>query len=62
MNRSTAVYAMRSVVETLEPWLTMHLPNLDPVARRRFIQEASIVLHVATPGDATKLIKNLLSN
>jgi hypothetical protein len=35
---------MRSAVETLEPWLTTHLPNLDPVARRRLIQLVTGIL------------------
>lgn len=38
MNRPAPVYAMQSAIETLEPWLLEHLPNLDPIARRRFIQ------------------------
>lgn len=44
MNQSAPVYAMRSAVETLEPRLTTHLPNLDPVARRRFIQLVTGIL------------------
>jgi len=36
MNQLATVYDMRSAVESLEPWLEQHLPNLDPVARRRF--------------------------
>lgn len=44
MNQSTPVYAMRSALETLEPWLTKHLPNLDPVARRRFVHLVTGIL------------------
>jgi hypothetical protein len=28
---------MASALETLEPWLEQHLPNLEPVARRHFV-------------------------
>jgi hypothetical protein len=28
---------MASALETLEPWLVQHLPDLDPVARRHFV-------------------------
>lgn len=37
MNQSPKVYDMSSVVESLEPWLETHLPNLEPVARRHFV-------------------------
>lgn len=37
MNQSAPVYDMCSAVESLEPWLEQHLPDLDPVARRHFI-------------------------
>ena len=37
MNQPASVYDMRSAIESLEPWLTQHLPNLDPIARRHFI-------------------------
>jgi hypothetical protein len=35
---------MRSALQTLEPWLEQHLPNLDPVARRRFIHLVTGIL------------------
>ena len=37
MNQSRPLYDMASVLETLEPWLEHHLPDLDPVARRHFV-------------------------
>jgi len=37
MNQSPAVYDMASALTSLEPWLTEHLPQLDPVARRHFV-------------------------
>lgn len=37
MNQSPKVYDMASVLESLEPWLEAHLPNLEPVARRHFV-------------------------
>lgn len=37
MNQSPPVYDMASALETLEPWLEQHLPNLAPVARRHFV-------------------------
>lgn len=37
MNQSPAVYDMASALESLEPWLIQHLPDLDPVARRHFV-------------------------
>lgn len=37
MNQSRPLYDMTSVLETLEPWLEQHLPDLDPVARRHFV-------------------------
>lgn len=37
MNQPPAVYDMASALETLEPWLEQHLPDLDGVARRHFI-------------------------
>lgn len=37
MNQSSLVYDMASALETLEPWLEQHLPNLDVVARRHFV-------------------------
>src|SRR5438093_9397173 len=33
MNKSPPLYAMASALETLEPWVEQHLPDLDPVAR-----------------------------
>jgi len=37
MNQSRPLYDMASALETLEPWLEQHLPDLDPVARRHFV-------------------------
>lgn len=37
MRQPAVLYAMSSALETLEPWLIQHLPDLDPVARRHFI-------------------------
>jgi hypothetical protein len=37
MNQSSPLYDMASALETLEPWLEQHLPNLEPVARRHFV-------------------------
>jgi hypothetical protein len=37
MNQSAPLYDMASALETLEPWLEQHLPQLDPVARRHFV-------------------------
>jgi hypothetical protein len=37
MSQSLAVYDMTSALETLEPWLEQHLPNLNTVARRHFV-------------------------
>lgn len=37
MNQSGPVYDMASALESLEPWLEEHLPNLAPVARRHFV-------------------------
>jgi hypothetical protein len=37
MNQSPKVYDMASALESLEPWLEAHLPNLEPVARRHFV-------------------------
>lgn len=37
MNQSGQLYDMASTLETLEPWLEQHLPDLDPVARRHFV-------------------------
>jgi hypothetical protein len=34
MNQSRPLYDMASALETLEPWLEQHLPDLEPVARR----------------------------
>src|SRR5262245_59678723 len=57
MNRPTPVYDMRSALETLEPWLEQHLPDLDPVARRRFthlvtgiLQQQSLLLKAIAGG------------
>jgi hypothetical protein len=36
MNQSRRLYDMASALETLEPWLEQHLPDLEPVARRHF--------------------------
>jgi hypothetical protein len=35
---------MASALETLEPWLEQHLPNLDKVARRHFIHLVTGIL------------------
>lgn len=37
MNQSRPLYDMTSALETLEPWLEHHLPDLEPVARRHFV-------------------------
>src|SRR5687768_15535132 len=37
MNQSPPLYDMASALETLEPWLEQHLPDLEPVARRHFV-------------------------
>jgi hypothetical protein len=37
MNQSGSLYDMASALETLEPWLEQHLPDLEPVARRHFV-------------------------
>src|SRR5215217_2836751 len=37
MNQSSPLYDMASALETLEPWLEQHLPDLEPVARRHFV-------------------------
>jgi hypothetical protein len=36
MNQSVPLYDIASTLQTLEPWLEQHLPNLEPVARRHF--------------------------
>src|SRR3712207_6604815 len=37
MNQPRPLYDMASAVESLEPWLEQHLPDLDRVARRHFV-------------------------
>ena len=37
MNHSPPVYDMASALQSLEPGLERHLPNLDHVARRHFV-------------------------
>src|SRR5215203_1407645 len=37
MNQSRPLYDMASALETLEPWLEQHLPDLELVARRHFV-------------------------
>ena len=37
MNQSPPLYDMASALETLEPWLEQHLPDLEPIARRHFV-------------------------
>lgn len=37
MNQSRPLYDMASALETLEPWLEQHLPDLEVVARRHFV-------------------------
>jgi len=37
MNQSSPLYDMASALETLEPWLEQHLPDLESVARRHFV-------------------------
>jgi hypothetical protein len=37
MSQSAPLYDMASALETLEPWLEQHLPDLDPIARRHFV-------------------------
>lgn len=36
MNQFPPVYNMASALEALEPWLTEHLPQLDPAGNRLF--------------------------
>jgi hypothetical protein len=44
MNQSPPVYDMASVLETLDPWISEHLPRLDSVARRHFIHLVTGIL------------------
>lgn len=44
MNQSGSLYDMASALETLEPWLEQHLPDLDPVARRHFVHLVSGII------------------
>jgi hypothetical protein len=37
MNQLPPVYDMASALESLDPWLTQQLPDLDPIARRHFV-------------------------
>ena len=37
MNQSPPLYDMASALETLEPWLEQHLPDVEPIARRHFV-------------------------
>ena len=37
MRQSPVLYDMASALESLDPWLTHYLPDLEPVARRHFI-------------------------
>lgn len=37
MTQSRVLYDMASALETLEPWLEQHLPDLEAVARRHFV-------------------------
>jgi len=37
MRQSSVLYDMASALESLDPWLTQHLPDLDPIARRHII-------------------------
>ena len=37
MTQSRPLYDMASALETLEPWLETHLPDLEEVARRHFV-------------------------
>jgi hypothetical protein len=37
MNQPRPLYDMASALESLEPWLEQHLPDLDRVARRHFV-------------------------
>ena len=37
MSQSPPLYDMASALETLEPWLEQHLPDLEPIARRHFV-------------------------
>ena len=52
MNQSRPLYDMVSALETLEPWLEQHLPDLESVARRHFvhlvtgiIEQQSLLIH-----------------
>ena len=55
MNQSAPVYDMASALETRDPWLTTHLPNLDRIARRHFVhlvtgiveQQSLLLRHIA---------------
>lgn len=44
MNQSGPLYDMASALETLEPWLEQHLPNLEVVARRHFVHLVSGII------------------
>lgn len=41
MNQPAPFYDSAPALSLIEPWLTTHLPDLDPVARRHFIQFVS---------------------
>jgi hypothetical protein len=38
MNQSRPLYDLASALETLEPWLEQHQPDLDEGALRHFIE------------------------
>ena len=44
MNQSSPLYDMASALETLEPWLEQHLPDLESVARRHFVHLVSGII------------------
>lgn len=44
MNQSAPLYDMASALQTLEPWLEQHLPDLDTVARRHFVHLVTGIL------------------
>lgn len=44
MNQASPLYDSTPALSLIEPWLTSHLPDLDPVARHHFIQLVSGML------------------
>jgi hypothetical protein len=44
LNQPLPLYDMASALETLEPWLEQHLPDLEPIARRHFVHLVSAII------------------